>query len=96
VCVCVCVCVCACVCVCVCLCVILQTGCQIQSVCWGEALVTGSVYLSYSLQSDKETLCITRYEAASIKGDWISTISSRSTRSWDSSDAKRVRAAECI
>ena len=42
---------------------------------WDEALETGSVFPTYSLQSGKETLCTTRYQA-SIKVDWMSTMSS--------------------
>jgi hypothetical protein len=47
---------------------------------WDEALETGSVYLSYSLQSGKETLCTTRNQA-NIKDDWMSTMSSLLTSS---------------
>ncbi len=42
---------------------------------WDEALETGSVFPTYSLQSGKETLCTTRNQA-SIKVDWMSTMSS--------------------
>ena len=37
---------------------------------WDEALETGSAFLTNSLQSGKETLCTTRYQA-SIKVDWM-------------------------
>jgi len=42
---------------------------------WDEALETGSVFPTYALQSGKETLCTTRNQA-SIKVDWMSTMSS--------------------
>jgi hypothetical protein len=76
--------VCVCVCVCVWLCMYavnvgIQSGCWISVEArmrhWKLAASFPPTLATYSLQSGKETLCTTRNQA-SIKVDWMSTMSS--------------------